>query len=63
MKLYKKIEWPVFDLGVFKITMLAIGLLAGAYFVDFVNQYALVIGIIAVVGCARVFYFYFIKNK
>lgn len=63
MRLFKKIEWPIFDLTVFKITVFTIGLMAGAFLSDFVKRYLWVFAVIAVLGYARSVYFYLIKNK
>jgi hypothetical protein len=53
MKLLKTKIWSWFDIGLLKVSVLFFGMIVGAYFHDFVMQYAWVILIAAVLLAIR----------
>jgi len=62
MSLFKKKEWPVGELVVFKVTCILFGMIIGTYAAGFIRQFLFTLFCIAFVGWARVSYFYFLKK-
>jgi hypothetical protein len=59
MKLFRTTVWPWYDIGSLKWCCLLLGMIAGAYFAEFVKSYFWLFAIAAVLLMIRPFMAYF----
>lgn len=59
MKLFRTTVWPWYDIGSLKWCCLLLGMIAGAYFAEFVKSYAGIIAVAALLLAVRPFMTYF----
>jgi hypothetical protein len=63
MRFFRTKVWWWFDIGLIKWSALLFGVAVGAYFADFVRQYALVFIFAAIAFAVRPTYKYFDDNE
>jgi len=59
MKFFRTTVWPCYDIALLKWCCLLIGMIAGAYFAEFVKSYAGIIAVAALLLAVRPFMTYF----